>query len=386
MKCDLSDLLQRPDIASSSGGTTGEPTLSDLVRGNPGVDCSKCSTKGLKCTKEQIINPSKPNKGGRRIDEARKKFGTGEAEAESGQEGVVNEETGRRQDEALDRTFNAGAMSNYDATGYPLDPSQQQSTAEDVTTQPASTLPTNTAPWGGISQTEIPVSNNVAPFVVDSDFQAFLDSLNQPSTSSEVPSYHDVPLSTASYSPYDILTDKVNPATSQTELQAKAVWRWNDQQHGAAIAARAVSVEPTENQFAASFLPPHRQTWSGDATSTPRTSSSSISGTPVSSSWAQSNSATSNLDNNSSIVGRKRQRTIEDVSDGNNWRLWGEACDQMVRWGRRERVQERLADRALGQELSKHLVKTFFHCVYPSFPVGASSRQSGGQADSWTRR
>jgi hypothetical protein len=58
----------------------------------------------------------------------------------------------------------------------------------------------------------------------------------------------------------------------------------------------------------------------------------------------------------------------------------------MVRWGRRERVQERLADRALGQELSKHLVKTFFHCVHPSFPVGASSRQSGGQADSWTRR
>lgn len=52
------------------------------------------------------------------------------------------------------------------------------------------------------------------------------------------------------------------------------------------------------------------------------------------------------------------------------WQLYTEEEDwRIVRWGKKEAVQEKLADRALGMELSRHLVKTFFQAVHFSYPV-----------------
>jgi hypothetical protein len=46
-----------------------------IVRRYPGQICTQCRNKGLQCTTEGILNPLKPNKGGKRIDEARQRFG-----------------------------------------------------------------------------------------------------------------------------------------------------------------------------------------------------------------------------------------------------------------------------------------------------------------------
>lgn len=52
------------------------------------------------------------------------------------------------------------------------------------------------------------------------------------------------------------------------------------------------------------------------------------------------------------------------------WQLYAKEEDsRIVRWGKKEAVQEKLADRALGIELSRHLVKTFFQAVHFSYPV-----------------
>jgi hypothetical protein len=78
-----------------------------------------------------------------------------------------------------------------------------------------------------------------------------------------------------------------------------------------------------------------------------------------------------------SVAGRKRSRLDSDAaseysdssgSADNPWRLFAEPS-AVMHWGRREVVQESLADRALGLELSKHLVKVFFQAVHLSFPV-----------------
>jgi hypothetical protein len=83
-------------------------------------------------------------------------------------------------------------------------------------------------------------------------------------------------------------------------------------------------------------------------------------------------------DDTHSVAGRKRLRLDSDAASeysessgsasDNPWRLFAEPS-AVVHWGRREAVQETLADRALGLELSKHLVKVFFQAVHLSFPV-----------------
>jgi hypothetical protein len=81
-------------------------------------------------------------------------------------------------------------------------------------------------------------------------------------------------------------------------------------------------------------------------------------------------------------LGRRKRRNDSyapsEVSDSTSvvsvedpWRLYAER-GTLVRWGRREEVQECLADRSLGIELSKHLVKVFFQAPHLSFPVNGS--------------
>lgn len=53
-----------------------ERPLHVLVRENPDVSCTNCVSKGIRCTTNQIVNPAKPNKGGKRIEEAKKMFGS----------------------------------------------------------------------------------------------------------------------------------------------------------------------------------------------------------------------------------------------------------------------------------------------------------------------
>ncbi|ORX37389.1 hypothetical protein BD324DRAFT_625966 [Kockovaella imperatae] len=70
---------------------------------------------------------------------------------------------------------------------------------------------------------------------------------------------------------------------------------------------------------------------------------------------------------------RKRRLTEEGQIMSINgqhdpWHLWSD--DQViVSWGKRERVQERLAERTLGFELSRHLVSMYFQVVHLAFPT-----------------
>ncbi|WVQ82735.1 hypothetical protein IAT38_004867 [Cryptococcus sp. DSM 104549] len=110
IKCDLLELLTALPSAESSAtprpsstgtgsaggdgsagsGEAGNPApaaevpLAQLVQQNPDVSCTNCVNKELKCTTNQIVNPVRPKKGGRRIDEAKKLYGGGEGESDNG--------------------------------------------------------------------------------------------------------------------------------------------------------------------------------------------------------------------------------------------------------------------------------------------------------------
>jgi hypothetical protein len=52
------------------------------------------------------------------------------------------------------------------------------------------------------------------------------------------------------------------------------------------------------------------------------------------------------------------------------WQLPSEDGGHMVAWSRSDQVQESLADKALGIELSRHLITVYFQAVHFSLPVG----------------
>ena len=69
----------------------------------------------------------------------------------------------------------------------------------------------------------------------------------------------------------------------------------------------------------------------------------------------------------------RRKRRIEELVDikpitRDPFHLWSDS-NAVVTWGRTEQVQEAMADRALGVQLSRHLVDVYFLVVHLSFPV-----------------
>ena len=69
----------------------------------------------------------------------------------------------------------------------------------------------------------------------------------------------------------------------------------------------------------------------------------------------------------------RRKRRVEEMevavpANRDPWHFWSEATS-VVNWGRKEEVQETMADRALGVQLSRHLVDVYFLVVHLSYPV-----------------
>ncbi len=71
LKCHLLALL----TSTHPDSNVEAPSPHTLARNNPTVHCLSWGKKALRCTKEGIINPGRPNKGGRSIEEARRVFG-----------------------------------------------------------------------------------------------------------------------------------------------------------------------------------------------------------------------------------------------------------------------------------------------------------------------
>ncbi|WVQ77103.1 hypothetical protein IAR50_006786 [Cryptococcus sp. DSM 104548] len=78
VKCDLATQLEPPPPTGPSAFGLPQPStaaplpLADLVRQNPGVECTQCRNKGIRCSTAQILNPTRPSKGGRRTDDAKR--------------------------------------------------------------------------------------------------------------------------------------------------------------------------------------------------------------------------------------------------------------------------------------------------------------------------
>lgn len=98
-----------------------------------------------------------------------------------------------------------------------------------------------------------------------------------------------------------------------------------------------------------------------------------------------------------SVYSGKRYRSADPDSGGSSpatfvnlvksnerdpWHIWqrpDESGDSIVAWSRKDQVQETLADKALGIELSRHLVTVYFQAVHFSLPVSPSSGIKDGR-------
>jgi hypothetical protein len=60
------------------------------------------------------------------------------------------------------------------------------------------------------------------------------------------------------------------------------------------------------------------------------------------------------------------------LNEKDPWHIWqqpDEHGQSVIAWSRKDQVQESLADKALGIELSRHLVTVYFQAVHYSLPV-----------------
>lgn len=391
------------------------------MRAYPDVGCSNCKTKGVKCTTEQILNPAKPNKGGKRIDEAKKLFGPDQA-------GSGDVSVRERYGEGL-------TISEAEA------PQASHSTAGFAMTSQGVDLGTDNFDWTSLLNSNatmsMPTSNGTTQADVNLLAEFLLSNPNPQSEPPDPPWSTVPPLGHVPTSDLNIPTDNASPAANTTQPEEPdgfqiqvgdihSIWRqrlsardqeaapyW-DQLHArsrinvpegtltsshsgprfsspfASTISEHLSSSNRSNmpelEFDAgmmsfvpresSLAPQQAQPWhSSPALPSNQRPSPYSSGPPSASS---SLSLFTSDGSNAIVTGRKRFRDdTPDVDDP--WKIWTDPDQQqMIRWGRREAVQQQLADRALGRELSRHLVKVFFNFVHPSFPVSQVRRDGWG--------
>lgn len=373
-------------------------SLADLVRQNPEVYCTNCKRKGLKCTTNQILNPSKPKKGGRRIDEARERFGHhaetsgGDAESVAGPLDIPAS--------GVSGTAQAWAgLNSWIAEDFigptPSQPSSFVQPPSDVNDSlPPEILELSRA-------TPVPDTTSLPGLGPDSwmDFDPSvlpvesvpINTIDPNSTA--IPQFLPTPV--ASNTPSMNLSRPTETLLDDKNGSAPLWWSFSDlpretMEHveHAGKTSVATSPIPPPNQFEngqffgntfldhtpASISPLVNSYTEPIAESLPSGQSSD---------YQQLASNFFPFPRHDSAQTKKRDR--EEISSpgsapGNKvqvrrkdpWQLYTKEEDlRMVRWGKKEAVQEKLADRALGIELSRHLVKTFFQAVHFSYPVSA---------------
>ncbi|WVQ77102.1 hypothetical protein IAR50_006785 [Cryptococcus sp. DSM 104548] len=293
VRCDLSTLLELPALDSVPGLGTPAPSLADLVRQNPYVECTNCSNKGIKCSTHQILNPTRPKKGGRRIDEARKMFGGGDDEVAGS-----------------DRERSAKPGASGGRPGPSVEP---------------------VAPS--------PAYPNASPVNWAQDL-----------------------LSSYGLQPGYPSPNQLGPSLAPPEGPF-ATYHVSNVPHGSASAAIHPHIDslgdPTDDYDGQAPIP-----HSGD----------NFGGHPSHATTPYCNNSPSS----SNVPGRKKRRAAAPTGGTRDkvvvrrkdpWHLWADPGSQAaVSWGLAEDVQESLADKALGVELSRHLVTTFFQAVHHFYP------------------
>ncbi|WWD09590.1 hypothetical protein V865_007718 [Kwoniella europaea PYCC6329] len=364
IKCDLSDLLN----ALPSSSTQPPPPLSVLVEQHPEVGCTNCKRKGLKCDTQGIREPTRPNKGGKRIEEAKRKFGE---EQQKRQDEQVRNNMGLEPN-ATEIPFDLMEFLNNQPINPPLNPFQATFLSQDVQT---SVNPLETASGPLPDQT---INSLFDP----TDLQTF--NINpDPSPSNPSP-----------------LIKTPGPSSSSSQ-QAASIWQqFANNRKEAMYLVRTTGLTPGADgvqiseedddlmgglQSRLSAYMTEMQAPSPSSTSTTYQGISRLSSSttplavPGNILGINYNTYTNHNDDYLSGDTRKRSRSPYDLDSqsrkmllvsSNPWRLYSESgSGQMITWGRREAVSEQLADRALGMALSNHLVKVFFQAVHLSYPA-----------------
>nr|XP_018267342.1 uncharacterized protein I303_01328 [Kwoniella dejecticola CBS 10117]OBR89500.1 hypothetical protein I303_01328 [Kwoniella dejecticola CBS 10117] len=404
IKCDLQDIL----VALPSSSSSPPPPLNVLVEQNPDIECSNCKRKGLKCDTQGIREPTKPNKGGKRIDEARKIYGGDgprrSSEASESVQGVDD--------------IGSDPLEFFDS--HPFFPSQLPNSTP---------LPTSHATGNTASQSQSQNADQASSTLFD---PSVLESLAFPITAlpSENQSTNDLfppppIITTQPPAPTFISTDTPNTAPG-TFQEAASIWRqFADYRKGAMQHVQATGQTPRAHlaQLAEAdhiwdqglqdrvtstinhmkFLAEASEKTGGGTFPTSEWKSiedlpdpfNARSNLPILDSSVPTPSSFDHLLTPQNLLGLNdylkqgdsRKRSRSPFSDDhhqldsrkmfllaeNPWKLWSEdqeqARRQMISWGRREAVFEQLADRALGMALSNHLVKVFFQAVHLSYPA-----------------
>ncbi|WVQ62006.1 uncharacterized protein L199_000139 [Kwoniella botswanensis] len=364
IKCDLSDLLN----ALPSSSTQPPPPLSVLVEQHPEVGCTNCKRKGLKCDTQGIREPTRPNKGGKRIEEAKRKFGE---EQQKKQDEQVPINMGLEPSET-EMPFDIMEFLNNQPINPPLDPSQATYLSQDAQT---SVNPLEIASGPLLDQT---INSMFDP----TGLQTF--NLN-PDSSPSNPSP---------------LIKTPGPSSSASQ-QAASIWQqFANNRKEAMYLVRTTGLTPgadgvqiseedddmmggLQSRLSAYMTGIQLPSPSSNSTTYQDISRSSSSTTPLAVPGnilgIDYNTYTNHNDDYLNGDTRKRSRPSYDLDSqsrkmvlvsSNPWRLYSESgSGQMITWGRREAVSERLADRALGMALSNHLVKVFFQAVHLSYPA-----------------
>ncbi|KAK8866084.1 hypothetical protein IAR55_001235 [Kwoniella newhampshirensis] len=428
IKCDLLQLLTTVPSTSASSSTDDQAPLNELVLQHPDVFCTHCKNKGLRCTTNQIVNPSKPNKGGKRIDEARRTYGAESIAGVEGESRLRNEysETSSTSQHPIpvDHPVNASVdpvqrgsiaptWDDYNFLGpnpiqhhaaLPIDDSNDQyifDTLLATFTEPDSSTWTERIPT--------PASNPFQPSAAKHTQTYNRYEPNFPIVSLTAQHSTDTPVPTSTntfgspQTPHnDLYTPapgtQSDPACRGNYDQAASIW-WrfaNDPQDVMRIAKQkgdkldetALGIDQLVNQVPALKIYDRlANTLHEMAQSDPMvslyTEPTPAKGASKSTSLRSPTPSTPRSDHSSVTesqryaASRKRPRSISldprevgsiELMNGDSWRFWAEE-GATFRWGRREVVQEKLADRVLGQALSRHLVKTYFQSVHLSYPA-----------------
>jgi hypothetical protein len=385
-----------------------------IVRRYPGQICTQCRNKGLQCSTEGILNPLKPNKGGKRIDEARQRFG-GDIVADNpslddvpmGRDvpPMVNEEPAQmgRNGEEMDWMSGAGYDGLLDQLGI------QQSGIGAI--GPSTMIPVDTGfttNQGSNSlsfQPPISTIGNFADDPSDTLFRSLLENMD------DFPS-GDIPLNGHSTA-YPAPPARVAP---ETQRQALEVWERLSANTPQTIANRSLRKSTSFSRTESVDLDahtPHPNTLVPALgrldieTNTflpivpldshqPRAASGAKAGDAYGTHAGRAEMVRYGVDGASqSSVGQigKRQRNFDSAGSSPSssvferlhpwekdpWHIWqarDENGSHTVAWSRKEQVQESLADKALGIELSRHLITVYFQAVHFSLPVSPMYTES----------
>lgn len=399
VKCDLLELLQTLSNTESLNSLSTEEPPHLLVRRHPGVSCTNCRNKGIQCSTEGILNPIKPNKGGRRIQEAREKFG-----AERTGDGVHPHPLGG--DESARNTFvnENGQDAFFFASHAQATTDASYNIDQDICNNSSSGLwqqLTNGAT--SFQQSSGPPDHLSDAVLADIESQLFpgraSSTMEQPASSIPIPiPFQAIPADVQlqarrQWEEFSVNTPRTiaNRSARSSPLPTIAQTQTIQDLDGHNLPLNTIipalgRLDIETNQFLP-VLPAHAAENRAIRHPSPRGQGSDRQPDPHDQSIRDRSQSRLPTPRPTPSYSGKRYRSRDSVSEGvspttstattsakDPWHIWQDPGEQsMVIWSRKNQVQESLADRALGVELSRHLVTVYFQAVHFSLPVNSPS-------------